>query len=574
MGAIDPSRRTGDNGRASTSPRRPRSTSAGSLDHNSSRWTGTAAWLAVGAIIAVAALIRLRLAGAPLERDEGEYAYAGQLLLGGIPPYSLAYNMKFPGTYFLYAAMLRVFGQSAWGIHVGLLAVNAASTALLFVIGRRLLGTAAAIAAAAFFALLSLDSGVLGIHAHATHFIVFALLAAVAFLGRARATARARFWIAAGACLGAAVVIDQHGALFAPLGLVLAVWELPPERRLRCLTAFAAGLAAVPCSVALVLAWQGVLQTAAFWTFSYARAYVSEVPWASAWRLFTGALATVTAHTREVWALGALGLAAFWIRPAASVDSGAKRLLTGWLIAALAAISPGFYYRPHYFVLLLPAVALLAGAGVLAIAGLLSRAREYAAPLAVALVPLFVCTLFGVRQARYLFTAAPETIVRETFVSDPFNEAVAVAGYLRAHTSPDDRIAVLGSEPEIYFYAQRRSATGYIYMYPLLERQPYAESMAREMLDEIEAARPAYLVVVSVTNSWFNGLYGGLGVLDWVNRYSSRCFDRVGLIDMDAASGGRALWDATAQASAAHPSAAIYTLRRKSEEPCREPLEK
>lgn len=36
---------------------------------------------------------------APLERDEGEYAYAGQLMLQGIPPYQLAYNMKLPGTY-------------------------------------------------------------------------------------------------------------------------------------------------------------------------------------------------------------------------------------------------------------------------------------------------------------------------------------------------------------------------------------------------------------------------------------------------------------------------------------------
>ena len=40
--------------------------------------------------------IRIRLLGIPLERDEGEYAYAGQLMLQGIPPYKLAYNMKFP----------------------------------------------------------------------------------------------------------------------------------------------------------------------------------------------------------------------------------------------------------------------------------------------------------------------------------------------------------------------------------------------------------------------------------------------------------------------------------------------
>jgi hypothetical protein len=39
-----------------------------------------------------------------LERDEGEYAYAGQLMLQGIPPYQLAYTMKLPGPFAAYAA--------------------------------------------------------------------------------------------------------------------------------------------------------------------------------------------------------------------------------------------------------------------------------------------------------------------------------------------------------------------------------------------------------------------------------------------------------------------------------------
>jgi len=47
-------------------------------------------------ILTAVLIIRVRLADIPLERDEGEYAYFGQLILEGIPPYSLAYNMKLP----------------------------------------------------------------------------------------------------------------------------------------------------------------------------------------------------------------------------------------------------------------------------------------------------------------------------------------------------------------------------------------------------------------------------------------------------------------------------------------------
>src|ERR1700676_1525420 len=89
-------------------------------------------------VVVVFAAIRIRLRTAPLERDEGEYAYAGQLMLQGIPPYQLAYNMKFPGAYAAYAVIMSIFGQSITGIHLGLLFVNAVTVALVFLLGRRL----------------------------------------------------------------------------------------------------------------------------------------------------------------------------------------------------------------------------------------------------------------------------------------------------------------------------------------------------------------------------------------------------------------------------------------------------
>ena len=69
------------------------------------------AWISLAVItLGLVITIRLRLLGIPLERDEGEYAYAGQLMLQGIPPYKLAYNMKFPGTYAAYALIMALFG--------------------------------------------------------------------------------------------------------------------------------------------------------------------------------------------------------------------------------------------------------------------------------------------------------------------------------------------------------------------------------------------------------------------------------------------------------------------------------
>ncbi len=119
-------------------------------------WPGPrASWLIVAAACAGVALIRWRLLDLPLERDEGEYAYFGQLLLQGHPPFDHAYSMKLPGTALAYAGFMALLGQTAAAIRTGLLAVNAGTTALLFLLGRRLLGPLGGLASALAFAALS-----------------------------------------------------------------------------------------------------------------------------------------------------------------------------------------------------------------------------------------------------------------------------------------------------------------------------------------------------------------------------------------------------------------------------------
>src|SRR5207244_10308106 len=81
-----------------------------------SRWP----WICLGLILLFVVVVRVRLLQVPLERDEGEYAYAGQLILEGIPPYQLVYNVKFSGIYAVYALLMAIFGQTTFGIHLGL----------------------------------------------------------------------------------------------------------------------------------------------------------------------------------------------------------------------------------------------------------------------------------------------------------------------------------------------------------------------------------------------------------------------------------------------------------------------
>src|SRR5262245_36915724 len=128
----------------------------------------------------------------PLERDEGEYAYAGQLILQGVPPYKDAYNMKLPGTYAAYAVIMAILGQTPSGIHLGVALINCASILLIFFIGRKILDEPAGIVAAISYALLSTSQSVLGLAGHATHFVVLPALGGTLLLLRAREQAIGR----------------------------------------------------------------------------------------------------------------------------------------------------------------------------------------------------------------------------------------------------------------------------------------------------------------------------------------------------------------------------------------------
>jgi hypothetical protein len=98
----------------------------------------------------------------------------------------------------------------------------------------------------------------------------------------------------------------------------------------------------------------------------------------------------------------------------------------------------------------------------------------------------------------------------------------------------DATVAVLGSEPEIYFYAQRHSATGYIYTYGLVREQKLALAMQRQMIQEIETSRPEFLVFVGIRTSWLlpPGSANGSAFLSWAQRYMEENYELTGIADI------------------------------------------
>lgn len=472
--------------------------------------------------------VRWRLREMPLERDEGEYALAGQLILQGVPPYQLACNMKFPGVYFSYALLMALFGQSAAGIHTGIILVTSLTAILVFLIGRELLGDAGGVSAAALYVCLSALPGAAGLAGHAAHFVALFACAGVFALLMARKNHPILWWLVSGTAFGLAILMKQHAVFFPAF---VPAWFLGKEFRRHewqksalLFSIFCGGCAAPFLIAAAGFACAGLWGKFIFWTFQYARQYVSMLPLRAAPAQFAVGFDPVFESGIWVWFAGIAGLF-FLLRK--GEWKGPVGLAGVIFLAALAATCPGFYFRNHYFLMAMPGLALLNAVFILTVAQTLKNSRIHSwlktvIPLSLA---AFILGNLVVNNGKMWFAMTPLEVSRALY-GPPFAEAVPVAEYLKKNTSPRDTIAVLGSEPEIFFLSDRRPASGYIYFYSLTEPQPLASQMRQQFISQIQTARPKYVVLMDDSASWYSviasqSLESAAYIQDWWKHYST-----------------------------------------------------
>jgi hypothetical protein len=203
------------------------------------------------------------------------------------------------------------------------------------------------------------------------------------------------------------------------------------------------------------------------------------------------------------------------------LDGRRRFLLTALFLCSAVSITVGFYFRVHYFIQLLPVLALLIAVAVSRSLRLLrgDQSIELFLAFAVLVVSGLATGAVLVGNGSVWFTQTPRQAVEEIYGSTIFGDAREAAELVKANTHPTARIAVIGSEPEIYFYARRRSATGHIYTYALMEKQPHAITMQGEFISEVESNRPQYVVYVNNPLSWLAGPDSEKKLLDWWPTY-------------------------------------------------------
>jgi 4-amino-4-deoxy-L-arabinose transferase-like glycosyltransferase len=463
------------------------------------------------ALAAVAALwlaLRAPVADLPFERDEGEYAYVAQRWLAGELPYRDAFDQKPPGAFAFYALAFATLGESPAAVRWAAQLLGCLTLFGVGWLGRRLFAPEVGIAAAAAAGLLTADPSWLG-NAVNTEVLAIAPLTAGALAARRAGGAGGAAMAFATGALGAAACLCK------PVAAPIAAFELATAaacaarapaggllRGTQAALAAALGFAAVLAPVGAYFARHGAFADFLDATLWFNLAYAGDTPLADYpayfWAQFRGSLPALgplyaAAAAAPLWATARAR------RPGDAAPRAGRLAWTGaWLAVSFVAVSAGGYFRQHYYVLAAPPLALLAGAGLVAAARLARRAgagdawARWAAPLAAAAIVAHALA----RNAWYFAPGPAAAKLERLYGSNPFPESPPLGRWLAERSSPDQRIFVYGSEPQLLFYAGRRSATRYMFVYPLTMPLPAVAARQREALDALRADPPRFVVGV------------------------------------------------------------------------------
>lgn len=410
-------------------------------------------WMAL-TIVLLTIAIRLPSLLHPQPIDsEGIYSVVANEIVDGGRPYIDAVERKPPLLFWTYAAIFEVAGKFNWkALHIVALLWTLCAMAGLYVIGRELFDRNTGLIAALFYAVFQQWGTWKNLTWDGEMLMNLPIIWAWA-IGLRRSSSRLRPELfPAGALLGAAFLLKQPAAIAAvPLGIYLL---LPSYRASRNLTRtnsiiqatmLTAGFVAAVGLVTIVLWKEGILHEAFYWTI--ADHDIPHVFWTKGvlhTLAFIGAclplvIGAIMAYRDkdEIWA----------------GRTAERTALFGLLAVSVIGAAAGARFYPHYYVQLIPPLAMLAAPYY---ARLWSGRKP---PLHWLLRPWVAYTWLAVTVIAFSV---------EHWIGLARRRGPSEAGeYLLRHAAPDDRIFVWGQTSKIYLDAHRRPACRYVETFPL-----------------------------------------------------------------------------------------------------------
>jgi hypothetical protein len=203
-----------------------------------------------------------------------------------------------------------------------------------------------------------------------------------------------------------------------------------------------------------------------------------------------------------------------------------RRRVLFWLgIFGVAALSTSGCYYQQYYILMMPFWALLAVAGIHALASAIATRLARPLPGLPNVITIIVLLLVIRPDVPWLLCSSKHFAE----LGDPvFVEAQIVADKVSKLSSPNDFVYVAGSDPEILCYAQRFSPTRFITSYPLMIPNPSALAYQQTTISDLQQHPPALIVFVASGASWIRHEGSPTEYFDFLNEFLNNHYNIAG----------------------------------------------
>jgi hypothetical protein len=460
-------------------------------------------WLLAGLVIT---LIHSPILTKPfIDSDEAVYASVAALTNGVGRLYAEGgVDNKFPGIFWIYGAIFRVFGRySMTAVHAVTVLLVLATAFVLGKLATRLGHGSAAWVVALFYGIATTLYTPKMLAANTELYTMLPLsLAALVVLDEPSPRLRFLPMYAAGLLIGAAGSVRQLAALNIVwlCGLPLFWSRESWPKRIASSFVAALGFGTVAALVAWFFVTQGTLQDFWFWTVSVVRLRYFPQGW----------------HTfSPVHHLGVLAVSSvFWVlaglRSRRWRDfSFAEKALWGWLAVSVGIVLLPGRFSPHY--------AIQAFGPLVILAGIEFRRRldEARAPAERRFVGW--CTgLLAALTVVFFTIAVFYNPFAPSFLSQTSPRYLGVATYVRDTTALTDRIFVWGAYTPIYVMSDRLPASRFVAFKRGCDRHvenPFGDcwdtgpEMWSLLAHDLEANSPALIVDTAAANLGDFGIY-------------------------------------------------------------------
>ena len=399
--------------------------------------------------------------------DEAIHAAAARTILDGGVLYRDACDIRNPLSYYAVAGVFALCGENnLWAVRCLVALLIVATAGCLWLVGQRLRGPFAGLAAAALY--VALSSAVLfpgDAYAANTEWFVafFSSAAALVFLSGGPVPSTRRL-LGTGALLAGAFLSKQPALLeaAAPFGVLLYLGRQrqAPARAVvaQLLTLIAGWFAPVVLTTAYFWA-KGALAEAVFYTWIYNVTYYGpEIPTADRFAALLGPFKLLVVSQVVLvgaWLAGVLAalhrLAQRQPTPEEAATNPGLLYVVLWTLLAWAGAASSGRNFDHYTIQFLAPFCLGGGLVLAVLADWLRSARHPLQRIAAGI--LLAGALYQAGSAAW--DSRGRTL--------PDDSSLPVAAYIREHSTPADRIFVWGFHADIYLYADRKPASRYLF---------------------------------------------------------------------------------------------------------------